>query len=268
MAELDRSFGRQAFGDDPVNYDASRPAYPDAVWQALRQRAGLRPGIDILEIGAGTGLATRQLLAHGPARLVAIEPDPRLAAFLHERHPSIEIIGQPFETAELPDAGFDLVACATAFHWLDPLPALRRIAHLLRPGGHVALWWNVAGDPQRADPFHEATKHLFGDNAVSPADGNPALPFGLDTAQRLVEFATAGFVADAPELLPWTLHLDPEGVRRLYSTYSNVNALPPDDRRRLLDGLAAVAEREFGGHVERNMVTAIYTATPGPAPAP
>ena len=55
---LPRSFGREAFGLDPANYHVARPAYPDVVWSALRERAGLRAGIDILEIGAGTGLAT------------------------------------------------------------------------------------------------------------------------------------------------------------------------------------------------------------------
>jgi hypothetical protein len=69
MVSLERSFGRRAFGLDPANYHAARPPYPELVWHALRERAGLRAGIDILEIGAGTGLATGPLLAHGAAGL-------------------------------------------------------------------------------------------------------------------------------------------------------------------------------------------------------
>lgn len=123
MATLHRSFGREAFGGDPANYDSVRPLYPEATWQVLRERAGLARGIDILEVGAGTGLATRQLLAHEPARLVAIEPDTRLAAFLRNAVPDdrLTVVTESFEAAELPDASFDLVACATAFHWLDPV---------------------------------------------------------------------------------------------------------------------------------------------------
>ena len=90
----------------------------------------------------------------------------------------------------------------------------------------------------------------------------------LDTEARLSDFAATGFAADPPELLAWTLRLDPEAVRRLYATYSNVNALLPAARERLLDGLAEIAARAFGGQVERNMVTAIYTARSGPVPAP
>lgn len=154
MATLHRSFGREAFGGDPANYDSARPPYPETTWQALRERAGLRPGIDILEIGAGTGLATRQLLAHQPRRLVAIEPDRRLAEYLRAAVPSerLTVVAEPFETAELPGSSFDLVVCATAFHWLDPVPALVRMRSLLRPGGHVALWWNVSASPDDPTP--------------------------------------------------------------------------------------------------------------------
>ena len=263
MAELERRFGREAFGGDPANYDSARPPYPEATWQALRARAGLRAGIDILEIGAGTGLATRSLLAHRPRRIVAVEPDPRLAAYLAENigDPRLEVVGEPFETAPLEPASFDLVASATAFHWLDPIPALRCIRELLRPGGHVALWWNIFGEPGRTDAFHEATTHLFAGHPTSPSGGGTVrLPFGLDSAARGADFAAAGLVADPAEVIRWTLRLDAHAMRRLYATYSNVTALPPEARKRLLDGLVEVAEQQFGGAVERNMATAIHIA--------
>ena len=263
MQRLDRSFGRAAFGGDPANYHASRPPYPEAVWQALRERVGLRAGIDIVEIGAGTGLATSELLAHQPARLLAIEPDARLADFLATTHedPRLDVIAAPFEEADLPVGGFDLAASATAFHWLDAVPALQKLHRALRPGGAVALWWNAFGDPQRHDAFHEATSGLFAAHAPSPSAGLSGRPeHALDGEARLVDFAAGGFSADAPEFIRWTLVLDPLGVRRLYATYSNVTALAPDERERLLDGLVEIAKWRFGGQVERNMVTALYPA--------
>ena len=54
-----------------------------------------------------------------------------------------------FEEVELAPRSFHLVAAATSFHWLDPDQALPKIAMILRPGGWVALWWNVFGDPKR-----------------------------------------------------------------------------------------------------------------------
>jgi len=260
---LDRSFGRQAFGDDPANYHAARPPYPEAVWTALRERAGLRAGIDILEIGAGTGMATDGLLAARPKQLTAVEPDPRLADFLRHRvdDSHLEVLTQTFEEANLPDASHDLAVSATAFHWLDARPALRRIRGLLRPQGCVALIWNMFGDPGRADPFHQATEHLFVGHPTTPSGGGTTeAPYGFDLPARLGELRDSGFVPDKPEIHPWPLTLDPGGVRRLYATYSNVTALPSDERERLLDGLAEIAAREFCGIVTRNMTTSIYTA--------
>jgi SAM-dependent methyltransferase len=262
-ASLERSFGREAFGADPANYHAARPAYPRQTWEALAQRAGLRGGIDILEIGAGTGLATLPLLAHGPTSLIAVEPDARLAAFLsHTAEDSrLSVVAEPFEEAELPAASFDLVVSATAFHWLDTVPALARIHRLLRRGGAVALIWNVFGDGSRPDPFHEATTQLFEGHRHSTSGGSSGqTPFALEASARLDDFAATGFAADAPEFRRWTLELDPDGVRALYATYSNVTALPAPAQVRLLDGLSEIAARQFGGKVQRNMTTAIYTA--------
>jgi SAM-dependent methyltransferase len=260
---LSRGFGREAFGSDPANYHAARPPYPEATWQALRERANLKPGIAILEIGAGTGLATAPLLAHDPVRLVAVEPNARLAAFLRSciADPRLEVLATPFESVDLPQNSFDLAASATAFHWLDAVPALRRIHDLLRPGGAVALWWNVFGDPGRADLFHEATTHLFEGVAESPfftGAGEP--PYALHTVARLRDLADAGFAPDEPQFIEWQLTLDPAGLRALYATWSNVTALPPEERQHLLDSLADIALRQFHGRVERNMTTAIYTA--------
>ncbi|WP_248446885.1 class I SAM-dependent methyltransferase [Sinorhizobium meliloti] len=261
---LARSFGKQAFGLDPQNYHTARPPYPELVWDALRKRAGLRRGISILEIGAGTGLATERLLEERPHRLLAVEPDGRLARFLRDRldKEELEVVETPFEKLRVPERSFDLVASATAFHWVDAVPALRRIHRLLRAGGTVALIWNVFGDGVRPDPFHRATAHLFSGHRRSPSGGGTTkTPYGLDVGARLGELAQAGFTTDEPELIDWTLTLDPPAVRRLYATYSNVTALPADERERLLSALEKVAETEFAGVVTRNMTTSVYTGS-------
>ena len=266
-ASLERSFGKEAFGADPANYHGARPPYPQATWDALVQRAGLRAGIDILEIGAGTGLATIPLLKHDPARLVAIEPDARLAVFLAKvaADPRLAVVNETFEDAELQPASFDLVVSATAFHWLDAVPALKLINGLLRSDGSLALIWNVFGDASRPDPFHDATAHLFQGHRISTSGGGSGTtPFALDTEARLADFEAAGFTADEPQFVRWTLALDPDGVRSLYATYSNVTALPAPEQTRLLDGLFDIAATQFVGRVERNMTTAIYTARRAP----
>src|SRR5580698_4185731 len=81
---IDPKFGRVSFGARPASYHATRPGYPDWVFDILRERCRLTHGTATFEIGAGTGTATRRLLDLGANPLLAIEPDPRLANFLRE----------------------------------------------------------------------------------------------------------------------------------------------------------------------------------------
>jgi len=187
VTDLGRDFGREAFGANPANYDAARPGYPDWVFDTLRDVCGLGPGGRVFEIGAGTGKATRRLLALGAERLVAIEPDPRLAAFLRRAcvAPALTVRNMPFETVDLPEAAFDLGFAATSFHWLDEDAALAKIRRLLRPDGWWAAVWHVFGDPERRDLFHEATVELFEGAPGSPSAGAGGVAYALDAPARL-----------------------------------------------------------------------------------
>lgn len=264
MAEIDRAFGRRAFGDDPANYDASRPAYPEWVFDTLRTRCGLGPGASVFEVGAGTGTATRRLLDLGADPLVAVEPDPRMAEFLRGSTPSeaLSIVVEPFESAALPVAAFDLGVCATAFHWLNEQKALAKVATLLKPGGRWAMVWNVFGDPDRHDAFHDATFDLLNDGPRSISHGGPGgVPFALNVQHRMSAFGRRPEFTDVRhEARGWDLVLDPDQVVALYSTYSDMTARPPDEQRQVLAELRRIAAEEFGGRVVRNMITILYTA--------
>ena len=262
MGGLARAAGRTAFGADSANYHAARPAYPDWVFDILGRRCGLRPGAAVFEVGAGTGTASDRLLAMGASPLVAIEPDARMAGHLTARlnSPRLRICVQAFEEAVLPPGAFDLGVAATSFHWVEPERGQAQAFRLLRPGGWWAMVWNVFGDESRPDPFHEATAELLGGEA-SPSFGAPGgPPFALDAVRRRTELEAAGFSEIGFEARPWTLVLDPAAVRALYGTYSDINQQEPDDRERLLDALAEIAARQFGGRVERNMITALHLA--------
>jgi hypothetical protein len=73
MPKIPLSEGRHLFGSDPLAYANCRPDYPKELYQRLRIRCELGPGISAFEIGAGTGLATQRLLALGVSRLWAID---------------------------------------------------------------------------------------------------------------------------------------------------------------------------------------------------
>jgi SAM-dependent methyltransferase len=257
---IDLRFGRQAFGADPGAYHAARPAYPDWVFEFLRDRCGLKHNTAAFEIGAGTGMATRRLLDFGANPLIAIEPDDRLAIFLRETIPdkALSVIVAPFEDAVLHEANFELGISATAFHWLNEEPALTKVAKLLRPGGWWAMVWNEFGDPNRSDPFHEATKALL-DGPSSPAAGDSLLPFALDVKARLGALERIGaFDVVEHRADSWSLLLDADETVALYATYSNINIRP--DREAVLAELGRIARIEFKGCVTRNMMTSLYIA--------
>ncbi len=147
---LRREDGRRLFGLDPSVYEAGRPQYPPAVYDALERRCDLSEGVRVLEIGPGTGLVTRRLLAAG-ASVAAVEPNANLAAFLREAFadvgPAFDVLEAPFEEADVEDAAFDLAVAATSFHWVDQETGLAKLGRVIRPGGSVALWWTLYQDP-------------------------------------------------------------------------------------------------------------------------
>ena len=77
---------------------------------------------------------------------------------------------------------------------------------------------------------------------------------------RFAALGAAGFVGVEHELVAWDAAWDSTGIRALYGTFSPIARLGDEDRTRILDAIAEIAERDFGGRVERRLLTAIYTA--------
>ena len=87
------------------------------------------------------------------------------------------------------------------------------------------------------------------------------LPFPLDAEARLADLRAAGVFDEIDhEIVPWPARFNPSQIRALYSTFPNVSGLSEPRRSEVLDALAAVAESEFGGLVERTFYTSIYIA--------
>jgi SAM-dependent methyltransferase len=264
---IDRTEGRHLFGGDPALYDTARPGYPERVYAILSDRCGLAAETRVFEVGPGPGLVTMRLLRTG-AQVVAIEPDAALAAYLNDAAEregmKVQTHVSSFEEARLPGESFALGVAATSFHWLDQAAGLRKARELLAPDGWWAMWWNVFNDPNRPDPFYEATTPLFRTLARSPTAGERGRPqYALDSKARTGDLAAAGFEDITAESIPWTISLDTAQVRDLYATFSPIARLAPGERRRILDELAAIAEESFGGRVERAFLTAVYTGRRG-----
>jgi SAM-dependent methyltransferase len=259
---LERSVGREFFGSDPETYDAVRPGHPDEVYDTLRDRCGLGTGSRVLEMGPGTGHATRRLLELGASPLVALEPDPALAAYVRTSFGDrVEIRVATLEDADLEADAYDVAVAASAFHWVEEEVGLAKLHAFLRPGGWIAVWWTSYGDEARPDAFSLALDPLFADlphGFSGPSGDRP--PFARDAERRLAALATAGFEEGAHEDIRWARAWDTQGLRGLYSTFSPISVLEPDRRREFLDTVARIAEDDFGGRVEKLLVTSLYTA--------
>ncbi|WNI31082.1 class I SAM-dependent methyltransferase [Streptomyces sp. ITFR-6] len=135
------SFDRAA-----AQYGAARPGYPDALLDAVEELAG-RPlrGARALDVGAGTGISTRRLRDRGAA-VVAVEPGPGMAAELRRTLPDVPLVRGDGNRLPFAEASADLITYAQSWHWTDSARAAPEAMRVLRPGGALALWWNVA-DP-------------------------------------------------------------------------------------------------------------------------
>jgi len=259
-----RSEGAALFGRAAVSYESARPGYPERVYELLVEQCGLTEGCRTIEVGAGSGQATRRLLELGARPLVAVEPDRGFAKVLEtmaqKSEGAVVPIFAPFESAQIREAAFDLAVSATAFHWLDRATGPRKLGSCLRPGGWLALFWNVFGDPRLPDPFHEATVQLLSGLATNPSHPlEGSLPFALDEDARRSDFRAAGADRDfRVEEIRWTLTQSPRQVRSLYATFSSIARLPEQERETLLDRIQSIAETRFGGAVERRIVTPVY----------
>lgn len=258
---------RRVFGEAADTYHRFRPGYDAAVYDLLRERCGLRPGIAAFEVGPGTGQATRTLLGIGVDPLVAIEPDERLARYIgHDadldgHSGALRLQIARFEDAVLPDGAFDLGVAATSFHWLDQEAALLRVASALRPGGWWAMWWNMYGEVFGRDPFHEATKHLLQGPGIAPTMSDGTRPFSLDADARRADLLASGSFTDIGfDLLRRVVPFDAEATAGLYRTFSGVASRPAVERERIVAELARIVDEEFGGTVERTVLTPIHTA--------
>jgi SAM-dependent methyltransferase len=129
-----------SFGAAAADYDRFRPGYPEeAVRWALD---GVGPADRVVDLGAGTGILTRAVLALG-YDVVPVEPDPGMRTQLSAVTPGTTALAGSAESVPVPDGAADAVLVGQAYHWFDKERAHVEIARVLRPGGTFAPIWNT-----------------------------------------------------------------------------------------------------------------------------
>ncbi len=153
---------RQRFTSRVDDYVSYRPGYPDALVDAVVGLAG--DNTAVADVGAGTGIFTRRLLARGLS-VHAVEPNAAMRAAAERDladYGNFSAIDGSAEATGLEPASIDLITAAQAFHWFDPAAARAEFERILKPGGRVALIWNRR---RLAQPFQRAYDALLREHA-------------------------------------------------------------------------------------------------------
>lgn len=256
---LERKAGEIAFGLDAEGYHSARLPYPNELYDEIFNRLSPRP--DVLEIGAGTGIVTQALLSRDVSSVTAIEPHPALASFTKRRldDPRLKLVQASFPDQPV-DGQFDLIACAAAFHWLEPTLALAKARQLLIPGGRWAMWWHSYRNPGMGDELADQVSPLLKDIALPPS-ATLDHHYSLDEAMHRHVLFEAGFSGIEFRLYRSQRELTTEAVVALYKSYSFVRLLSADRRAALLDSLADLVELRFGGRAPNLVLTPLYFAS-------
>ena len=256
---------RASFDGAAMLYDEVRPGYPEALFDDVVSLSGIPIGGRILEIGCGTGQATVPLARRGYP-ILCVELGENLAAVARRNlaaYPLVEVQTGGFEEWPLEAETFDLAVSATAFHWLDPAVAYRKVARALKPGGAIALFWNEHVYSEASADFFEAAQEVYEREApeiVGPEDFK-GLPRPDEVPDRTGEIEGSGvFDGVITRSYTWDESYDAAGYLRVLNTSSGHRSLDYASRERLFRGISDLIESRFGGRIVKGYLTTLYVA--------
>jgi ubiquinone/menaquinone biosynthesis C-methylase UbiE len=168
---LAREAPPDAFGNSAREYELGRPEWPQELIDRVADDLELGRDATVLDLGAGTGKLTRDLVPRF-GRVIAVEPDEAMLAVLEEVVPDAEALAGSAEAIPLFDCSVDAVFTAEAFHWYASDDSVGEIVRVLRPGGGLAIFWNLDfGDPE--PPMGEEVERVL--DAAFAKGGAPGI---------------------------------------------------------------------------------------------
>jgi SAM-dependent methyltransferase len=227
----------ESFGADAERYDRTRPSYPP---ELIARIVAASPGPEFVDVGCGTGIAARQFQAAG-CRVLGVEVDPRMA----ERATGVEVEVAAFESWDVAGRAFDAVVSGQSWHWIDPVAGAAKAAEALRPGGRVAVFWNVfQPDPELAAAFAAVYRGVAHDLPFNPWEGSP-----LDAYTRILEATEAGLRTAFAEPERWRVDWERTYTRDEWldqlPTHGGHSRLPPAQLDAVLAGVGDVVGDSF-----------------------
>jgi ubiquinone/menaquinone biosynthesis C-methylase UbiE len=248
----------QSFDTVSDLYDQFRPSYPPALIERTLSLTGIPAGGQILEIGCGTGQATR-LFAQKGFSVHCIEPGKnliRMAAQRLREYPRVTFERSRFEDWPVTPNRYDLAVSAQAFHWVKGEVGFPKAARALKSDGYIALFWNMY--PGTPGVIEEDLEQVYRERApelVNPPEKNEEV-----IRQRAEAIQSSGcFASIAVERFPWSAQYDARQYIGLLNTYSDHLRLSERTRRHFFEGVSEVIRRH-GGSIAKPYLAVLYVA--------
>jgi ubiquinone/menaquinone biosynthesis C-methylase UbiE len=237
-------------------YGRFRRDYSDALYAALLDGADPGGGELAVDVGCGTGFVTASLRRRGWRAIGVDFSAPMLAQARAASAGALPVLRARGECLPLRDASAALLTCGTAFHWLEPAPALAEFRRVLAPGGRVGLFWRYAAP---GEPSSRLVIELLRAMDVWVADD-----FDTLRVHPTAPFAGSGLAADASRTLQTTLSFTAEEFHGYVSTLEWIRRFAGPRHSAFLDRLRdALAASHPEGFAERNEEYLFVARKPG-----
>jgi SAM-dependent methyltransferase len=246
LGEHPQDHGMSGFANGD-RYQSARPDYPNDAVTFLVESLGIDNDAHVLDLGAGTGIFTGQLIPFCE-RITAVEPTAGMRDVLRQRLPTVTVLDGRDVNIPLENATIDCVVVAQAFHWFDAPVALEEIHRVLVDGGRLGVLWN------ERDESVEWVAELG--RAMQWPIRQP-YKVGQDFAPIL---ASGPFVNVERRKFAHRQILNRDGLMQRVLTTSYIAAMDVDEQQLLLQDVNEVV-KQLPETIELPYVTDVYRAT-------
>lgn len=213
---------RGLWGTDAEGWATLAEPHNQPLFEALLDAADVGEGVEVLDVGCGTGL-TLTLAAVRGAKVSGVDITPELLAVARERLPDADLREADMEHLPFEDASFDVVLGVNAFQFAgDPKAALAEAARVCRPTGHVAA--SLFAEPERnqSTVLHEAMAALIAPEAAS--DHAPYALSAPGNLERAMEAVGLEVVGEGEVPLAWRYDSTEDALRGLLCSAGGARA--------------------------------------------
>lgn len=252
----DTNLLRQTFDEVAILYNETRPRYPDELFSRLIDITNLDINAKILEIGLGTGQATKPLAQQG-FQITAVELGQSLAEVarneLH-KYKNVQVLNISFEQADFSPKSFDLVYAATSFHWIDPSIKYSKTHRLLQDKGYLAIIHTNHISDEEGDKFFNDSQPIY-ERYNFLDNPKPTLPNKKDLKPgeideflfRLIHF----------ELFPMVITYTAKNFVKLLNTYSSHLAADKKLQQLFYQEIEDFINENFGGKIDKHFAMSL-----------